>query len=496
AGAGAAGGIAIIDGFGESAVGMVTLVNNIVAGSTSGADMLVSLEDGGTIIGSHNLIGDGSHTLIHDALGGLKNTITGDPLLGPLADNGGPTKTHALLAGSPAIDAGGADYGVEILDGPVEAISDPSFETPSLPAASYAYNPIGSAWTFSGSAGLASNGSALKNPAALQGAQVVFLQSNDSSISQVVYLDAGRYLFSLRGAQPRDLPSFDEYQAVGMWVDGVKVGIAVPYLEFDWTPHTSSSFTVTEGPHTIQLVGQDLNKMAFLEQIELISFRTEIHTVDLSTTDQRGSGFARVNGGRIDIGAFEATNHGDYDEDGDADGFDFLLWQRQLGSPAVPSGSGADGDDNGTVDAADLAVWREWFGTPRAAAAAAAVAEQDVAVRLSEPAAFDAALVALAQAETSFRARAASPPAARPTWRMAARLAFIPAVTDKIDAPLTRLSSDEAHREIDFHFAELSGEVDDAASAELDSLGSQRLKASLATHGYIVGNRVNQASRR
>jgi hypothetical protein len=29
-----------------------------------------------------------------------------DPLLGPLQNNGGPTKTHALLPGSPAIDAG------------------------------------------------------------------------------------------------------------------------------------------------------------------------------------------------------------------------------------------------------------------------------------------------------------------------------------------------------------------------------------------------------
>ena len=29
-----------------------------------------------------------------------------DPLLGPLADNGGPTQTHALLLGSPALDAG------------------------------------------------------------------------------------------------------------------------------------------------------------------------------------------------------------------------------------------------------------------------------------------------------------------------------------------------------------------------------------------------------
>lgn len=34
------------------------------------------------------------------------NLIGRDPLLGPLADNGGPTQTHALLRGSPALDAG------------------------------------------------------------------------------------------------------------------------------------------------------------------------------------------------------------------------------------------------------------------------------------------------------------------------------------------------------------------------------------------------------
>jgi predicted outer membrane repeat protein len=36
-----------------------------------------------------------------------ENSLNGlDPLLGPLADNGGPTYTHALLSGSPALDAG------------------------------------------------------------------------------------------------------------------------------------------------------------------------------------------------------------------------------------------------------------------------------------------------------------------------------------------------------------------------------------------------------
>jgi len=33
-----------------------------------------------------------------------------DPLLAPLADNGGPTQTHALLPGSPAIDAGDPSF--------------------------------------------------------------------------------------------------------------------------------------------------------------------------------------------------------------------------------------------------------------------------------------------------------------------------------------------------------------------------------------------------
>jgi hypothetical protein len=37
---------------------------------------------------------------------GGHNIIGGNPLLGPLQDNGGPTQTIALLPGSPAIDAG------------------------------------------------------------------------------------------------------------------------------------------------------------------------------------------------------------------------------------------------------------------------------------------------------------------------------------------------------------------------------------------------------
>ena len=52
---------------------------------------------------------------------------------------------------------------------------------------------------------------------------------------------------------------------------------------------------------------------------------------------------------------------GDYDRDGVVDGADFLLWQRQLGMPATPAGSGADGDASGHVDADDLTHWQDRF---------------------------------------------------------------------------------------------------------------------------------------
>jgi hypothetical protein len=54
-----------------------------------------------TIAGHHDLIGPGDGSLALPA-----DTLGDDPLLGPLRSNGGPTRTHALAPGSPALDAG------------------------------------------------------------------------------------------------------------------------------------------------------------------------------------------------------------------------------------------------------------------------------------------------------------------------------------------------------------------------------------------------------
>jgi hypothetical protein len=53
----------------------------------------------GIFVGANNLVGASPVLLPPD-------TIRGDPLLSPLQNNGGPTSTHALSAGSPAIDHG------------------------------------------------------------------------------------------------------------------------------------------------------------------------------------------------------------------------------------------------------------------------------------------------------------------------------------------------------------------------------------------------------
>src|SRR4029079_500099 len=42
----------------------------------------------------------------------LGSIITPNPLLGPLENNGGPTETHELLLGSPALDVGSNPLGL------------------------------------------------------------------------------------------------------------------------------------------------------------------------------------------------------------------------------------------------------------------------------------------------------------------------------------------------------------------------------------------------
>jgi hypothetical protein len=89
---------------------VVNISNTIVAGNgLSGSPNEHDVDSdfpynslGNNLIGN----GDGSSGFTHsgDQVGSAASPL--NALLGPLANNGGPTQTHALLAGSPALDAG------------------------------------------------------------------------------------------------------------------------------------------------------------------------------------------------------------------------------------------------------------------------------------------------------------------------------------------------------------------------------------------------------
>jgi len=115
--------------------GNVTLNNCTVSDNKAGNDGGGIYNDGGdtefknTIIANNTATGEGpdcdgdldsyGYNLVGNGTGcpndGPGDKTTTDPKLDPLADNGGPTFTHALLAGSPALDAipegaGGGGY--------------------------------------------------------------------------------------------------------------------------------------------------------------------------------------------------------------------------------------------------------------------------------------------------------------------------------------------------------------------------------------------------
>jgi hypothetical protein len=102
---------------GDASITGVTFLGN--SGATIGQDLY---SDGGmataknSIFGSAGACGEGNGTIVTKPPGtnidvgttcgfkGSQNQVNTIPVLGPLADNGGQTLTHAPLAGSPAID--------------------------------------------------------------------------------------------------------------------------------------------------------------------------------------------------------------------------------------------------------------------------------------------------------------------------------------------------------------------------------------------------------
>ena len=93
-----------IRNFADSNLTATVNLQNTIVGDNTGPNFQGTLN--GIVSKGDNLSGDSS---LH--LNGIGDLNDVNPLLGPLADHGGPTQTILLLAGSPALDAGGSVAG-------------------------------------------------------------------------------------------------------------------------------------------------------------------------------------------------------------------------------------------------------------------------------------------------------------------------------------------------------------------------------------------------
>ena len=135
----------------------------------------------------------------------------------------------------------------------------------------YRYNPAGSPWAFTGSAGLSANNTAFTNgnSAAPQGGQVAFLQ-NKGSISQTMTLAAGTYALTFSAAQRGNQKA--SAQTFNVLVDGKIVGTFNNVTGTTYSSQSTSSFTVTAGAHSVTFQGTNLNggdNTVFLDNVQV-----------------------------------------------------------------------------------------------------------------------------------------------------------------------------------------------------------------------------------
>ncbi|MGL4514596.1 MAG: choice-of-anchor Q domain-containing protein [Lacipirellulaceae bacterium] len=147
------------------------------------------------------------------------------------------------------------------------------------------------------------------------------------------------------------------------------------------TPTAGANNVVTNSP----LLGPLANNGGPSQTHALLAGSPAINAGDPATlfnstqSDQRGTPFRRVSGGRIDIGALELQAvtpilPGDYNFDGAVNAADYTVYRDTLGQ-TLGSFAGADGSGDGLVNAADYDVWVANYGrtTPQPATTEAAI---------------------------------------------------------------------------------------------------------------------------
>jgi Matrixin len=136
-----------------------------------------------------------------------------------------------------------------------EPYVDGGFEYPYVGTGSsgdYLPEPSGTSWVWSGTAGVAGNGSAFTsgNSNAPQGTQVGYIQET-GSMSQTIYVPAGTYNVNFEAA---DRGNYGSLQQIEVLVDGSELDTFIPSTT-SYQTYITPNITLSAGAHTLQFKG-------------------------------------------------------------------------------------------------------------------------------------------------------------------------------------------------------------------------------------------------
>ena len=91
--------------------------------------------------------------------------------------------------------------------------------------------------------------------------------------------------------------------------------------------------------------------------------------------------FDNINLSLVDVVVEPPVGDADFDNDGDVDGRDFLIWQRGFGLPDALNQDG-DADDDDDVDGDDLVIWQTKYGETEPLVSSVAVPEPAIGMMI------------------------------------------------------------------------------------------------------------------
>jgi hypothetical protein len=387
----------------------LSISGSIIAGNTAalGSPDLAADAQSVTLASSvtYSLIGDTSGSEVTPATG-AGNLLNVNPLIGPLADNGGPTPTHALLPGSPAFDANAspvAFYRFEDTSGTAATdligahpgalqggvmLNQPGATQVGGKAASFDgvndYISVAALFSASQLSGASYSVELWFNPNSNDvRATLVALTTAAGHVVMVERIEDGglRFVNRIPAATGLgdDLSSIYRIVKTGQWnhLAAVRDGAAMR-IYLNGAQVASLSNATGNLPADLRLtIGRlsDTQSSRYfagkLDDVAIYNRALSAGEVALHATrgvvDQRGL-FGVVDGNgtggvQTDIGAYEAQVKPSADFDGNTvvDGHDFLLWQRGLDASNATRAQG-NSDDDQDADHSDLAAWKVHFG--------------------------------------------------------------------------------------------------------------------------------------